>query len=45
MAEMDLTKARQFFDEAVFDSENLDMDAIYDAVDACSSAQKLAFDI
>ena len=45
MAEMNLAKARQFFNEALFDSENLDVDTIYDAVDACTSAQKLAFEI
>jgi len=37
-AEIELLRGQNFFSEAIFDAENLDMDVIYDAIDCCSNA-------
>ena len=43
-AEIEFIQGQNLFGNAVFDSENLDMDTIYDAIDCCGNAQKIAFD-
>ena len=43
-AEIEFIQGQNLFSNAVFDSENLDMDTIYDAIDCCGNAQKIAFD-
>ena len=44
IAEIELLNAQNFFNEALFDSENLDMDIIYDSIDCSNAAQKIAFE-
>ena len=43
-AEIELLQGQKFFNDAVFDSENLEIDIIYDAIDCCGNAQKIAFE-
>ena len=43
-AELEFLQGQTFFNNAVFDSEFLDVDSLYDALDCCSNAQKIAFD-
>lgn len=44
-AEIELLSGQNYFTEAIFDSENLDMDTIYDSIDCCNMAQKTAFEL
>ena len=43
-AELELIKAKKFFDSALNNHEVLDMDECTDALDCCNSAAKLAFE-
>ena len=43
-AELELMQGQKNFSAAIFDSENLDVDTLYDAIDNCNNAQKIAFD-
>ena len=41
--EMELIQGQKLFENAIFNSENLDTDAIYDALDSCNNAKSIAF--
>lgn len=45
MAELEFLEGQKYFMEAIFDSENLDVDGLYDALDCCGNAQKMAFEL
>lgn len=40
---MELIQGQDLFKNAVFNSENLDTDGIYDALDHCNNAKSIAF--
>ena len=41
--EIELMQGKNLFNNAVFNSENLDTEMIFDALDCCSNAKSLAF--
>ena len=45
VAQLELMQGNEFFSDAVFDSENLDIDGIYDSLDCCGNSQKMAFEM